>query len=571
MAKQDYKPKNRKGKRRLGNSYRVLERRSPEYQRALDFFESNNRGLATEEASLILNDALSTREQVHLIQELERKNRYECILYLIEKQTSVKQQVIEAALVGLNGNSLYHEQMFKLCQQHGMTSLSSGTCTFLFDQVSNATEAVSLMHELKQYGMHTSIQVWNAAIHACKTDWQMAVNLFRECKRNGVTPNERTYRQVMKACAKSGPVRITLSLLEELQSRENIEVSPAILGTALGSCAKTGTREDAISILIQMQIQKVPINIIHVSALLSTCARDGRDDIALELLECFRQEKPFYLSEYNLTIPSAPLDLLAINIVLAACAKARNYGDARQILEQIKAGHYAGIESPDVFSYNTLLSACADPVQAKAIVKEVCVCDTCLYGSVFFTILTCYRYIMQMRMSRRHRYGAVPPTSITYTHAISACRRNSDIESALFFLELARNDGIAPNVYMYSAAIWCCGCDGDKALELLEEMRTSGCTPNVVSYNGVLSALSLQGRSEEALSLFEELKDDNLKPIRLTFQVRIVSYRRREWFNQRTLTQSDSYCSLRYACRNLPLRFVGQLKTLLGQKCSSTF
>jgi pentatricopeptide repeat domain-containing protein 1 len=60
-------------------------------------------------------------------------------------------------------------------------------------------------------------------------------------------------------------------------------------------------------------------------------------------------------------------------------------------------------------------------------------------------------------------------------------------------------------------------------LELLEEMRTSGCTPNVVSYNGVLSALSLQGRSEEALSLFEELKDDNLKPIRLTFQVRIVS------------------------------------------------
>jgi pentatricopeptide repeat protein len=320
-----------------------------------------------------------------------------------------------------------------------------------------------------------------------------------------------------------------------------------------------------------MQIQKVPINIIHVSALLSTCARDGRDDIALELLECFRQEKPFYLSEYNLTIPSAPLDLLAINIVLAACAKARNYGDARQILEQIKAGHYAGIESPDVFSYNTLLSACADPVQAKAIVKEVCVCDTCLYGSVFFTILTCYRYIMQMRMSRRHRYGAVPPTSITYTHAISACRRNSDIESALFFLELARNDGIAPNVYMYSAAIWCCGCDGDKALELLEEMRTSGCTPNVVSYNGVLSALSLQGRSEEALSLFEELKDDNLKPIRLTFQVRIVSYRRREWFNQRTLTQSDSYCSLRYACRNLPLRFVGQLKTLLGQKCSSTF
>lgn len=143
--------------------------------------------------------------------------------------------------------------------------------------------------------------------------------------------------------------------------------------------------------------------------------------------------------------------------------------------------------------------------------------------SVLFIILNRFHSIpcAQMRMSRRYRYGAVPPTSFTYTHAISACRKNSDIESALEFLESARDDGIEPNVYMYSAAIWCCGSDGDKAMELLEEMRNTGCTPNVVSYNGVLSSLALEGRAEEALSLFEELKDNNLKPIRLTFQVRL--------------------------------------------------
>lgn len=124
-----------------------------------------------------------------------------------------------------------------------------------------------------------------------------------------------------------------------------------------------------------------------------------------------------------------------------------------------------------------------------------------------------------MRMSRRHRYGAVPPTSITYTHAITACRQSADVESARFLLDSARNDGIEPNVYMYSAAIWSCGNDGDSALELLDEMRSNDCAPNIVSYNGVLSALALQASAEEALSLFEEMKDDKLKPNRVTFHV----------------------------------------------------
>ena len=323
MAKRDYIPKKGKRRRHLSDAYEKQQHFSSEYQRALDFFQSNDLTIA-EASSLALNvDALSIREQVHLIQELERSNRYESIVQLVEKQNSVKQQVVEAALIALNGNLLYREQMFNLCQQHAITSLSSDTCTLLLKQSPSSNEVASLMNELKNY--NNSIQVWNAAILACKTDWQKAVNLFRECKRNRVTPNERTYRQVMTACAKSGQLRITLSLLEELQSRHNANVSPEIWGTALDACAKAGTRKDTISILHQMQTQNIPINTIHVSALLSTCAKDGRDDIALELLECFRQEKPFYLSEYNLTIPSTPLDLVAMNIVLSACAKAGNY------------------------------------------------------------------------------------------------------------------------------------------------------------------------------------------------------------------------------------------------------
>ena len=93
------------------------------------------------------------------------------------------------------------------------------------------------------------------------------------------------------------------------------------------------------------------------------------------------------------------------------------------------------------------------------------------------------------------------------------------MDTARFFLDLARNDGIVPNVYMYSAAIWSCREDADAAMELIHDMRMANCIPNVVTYNGVISALATQGRAEEALSLFEEMKDDNLRPNRITFQV----------------------------------------------------
>lgn len=175
-----------------------------------------------------------------------------------------------------------------------------------------------------------------------------------------------------------------------------------------------------------------------------------------------------------------------------------------------------------------------------------------------------------MRLSRRYRYGAVPPNSITYTHAISACR--SDVESVRFLLDLARNDGLEPNVYMYSAAIWSCGDDADAALDILEQMQMAdnNCAPNVVSYNGVISSLAIQGRAEEALSLFEEMKDANVKPNRITFQVSSECWQTDDccclYLLLSSFTHSNSDPS-----RNLPLPFVLRPKTLPSRKCSSTF
>ena len=465
-----------KQEKRLKGRYktRPFKKQSPEYRQALD-------------SLLLCSDAhiasLSPRELVDLTRDLARRGHYETLLELAKKHP----HMTEAAIISLsNASPKFRHKALDLVGQQNITLTSSRACVALFRCVKGPSAAVSLLQRLQTWDimLPNDVEVWNAAIYASRENWQTALTIMREMRKQGVLPDERSYANVLHACAQSGQVRIALTLLEEISSSSS---SPQIWGAALNACAKAGSVKDALTVLKDMRKRSILINTVHVGALLSALANAGNVELALDILHNFTRGTSVGLVE-DFVLQPIPLDLVAINTVLAACAKADYFDRAKEILEQLKNGDFEGL-SPDVISYNTVLSACSDPNEAKLLVKE-------------------------MRMSRRYRHGAVPPTSITYTHAITACRQN---EAAVrFFLDLCRDDGMEPNVYMYSAAIWTCP---DAALDFWEEMGLAGCAPNIVSYNGVISALASQGRAEEALSLYEELKDNGLQPNRVTFQV----------------------------------------------------
>ncbi len=144
------------------------------------------------------------------------------------------------------------------------------------------------------------------------------------------------------------------------------------------------------------------------------------------------------------------------------------------------------------------------------------------------------------------------PTTVTYTNAIGACKRAEvpDITMAVQLLREAEIDGVKPNVFMYSAAIWTaesCG-DSKRALLLMDEMKRAKCRPNAVSYDGgklykadipllfsfvsisdfssskwcctfvVISTLSQAGSFLEACAVFKGMKQDGINPTRITMQ-----------------------------------------------------
>lgn len=367
---------------------------SPEFERALKAVS-----LQTDPADITARcSTLVPREQVHLIEELERSDRYQVILQLLQSESAIPQRAWEAALVALCRSPKYRSQALDMLfdqedtrqqRKQQQRTLSSYTCKALFQTVSNASEAATLMEQLQSH-LHdkttlNTVDVWNAALYACRQssphdnqndNWQTAVSMLREMKRrHGVTPNQVSFGHALTACAQAGQSRIALVLLKELQqSSPHTTTSPQIWGALLHACAKTSSSglDDALAILGYMQQHHIDINTIHVSAFLSTCAKAARDDIAVQVLESFRQHQEYSLSSHNVTLAPVEIDLVVINTVLQACAKANNFTAAMNILQQVKQGEYEHVEAPDVISYNTVLSACNDAIQAKALVKEVC-------------------------------------------------------------------------------------------------------------------------------------------------------------------------------------------------------
>jgi pentatricopeptide repeat protein len=130
-----------------------------------------------------------------------------------------------------------------------------------------------------------------------------------------------------------------------------------------------------------------------------------------------------------------------------------------------------------------------------------------------------------MRLSRRNRYGAVPPTNVTYAHAISVCQKaeNPDLDTAELFLRWAKDDGIQPTVFMYASAIWTAQrlCNCSKALELFSELQSAECRANSVAFNGVISALCDHGNVKRALTMYEQMKDQGYQLSGSTFKVSI--------------------------------------------------
>jgi pentatricopeptide repeat protein len=168
-----------------------------------------------------------------------------------------------------------------------------------------------------------------------------------------------------------------------------------------------GNYMEAMNLIQTMQSDQggVPPSTLHYNTLLSALSKTGQDTLAHDILQSMQtsttpsknisvqQHVSGSNEETSVEISSihegARPDIISLNTVLGAFAKAGNYDGARKLISRMEEGEFwqdvqhqnEGFQypranrrvaiQPDVISYNTLLSACSDPMEAVKIVQEV--------------------------------------------------------------------------------------------------------------------------------------------------------------------------------------------------------
>ena len=360
-------------------------------------------------------------------------------------------------------------------------------------------------------------------------DWQTALSLMQQMQRKGIQPTSKIYLAVLDVLAQNpqkqgkymkGKLTIIRSLIRQYNNSRRICSDPLnespphsddddrIWATALNACAVVGDYPQSLQFLQEMMSSTCTPNLRHCTALLKAFAKapgGAQDNLAMTALNAMMGNMTAFLEipgttyESNkLLLPRTDLDIVALNTVLSVL----NFDDAQQLFDRIQRGEFmdsdAKVISPDRITYHNLLVGCEDPETASKIVN-------------------------QMRLSRRNRYGAIPPTAVTYAHAINVCQRAKipDLKTANQLINWAKDDRIQPTVFIFASAIWTAQRCGDlsRCLELYEEMERMGCIANGVVLNGILSALCDNGMYTKALEIFDLIKDRG-------FQVSAVGMKR---------------------------------------------
>lgn len=389
---------------------------------------------------------------------------------------------------------------------------NSYTLSAVLIGIDDGLDALNLLETfVERYGKDAiTVQVYNVVLASFSGEkynsngWHHAISMLQRMKRHGPQPNEQSFSYVLQSCAGSGQLKVALSLLDEVRQSSSMETTPKLYLPLLKVCAKAGHSDIVWSLINTMKEDSIQITTMHMNLYLQSLAKAGLHIKALGVLRgMIQQSDPMQLP-----------DLISFNTVLSACANSNDYQAAQALFDQMKGEIYDSIR-PDVVSFNTLIS-CAPPQVGLDLIYE-------------------------MRLTRRNREGVVVPTSVTFVNSIKQCReyvkeetdpdiRNEIFEIALSVLSLARSERISLNAFVYSAAIWIAEAVGDSsiALQLLQELNRDAQkvrdneqfrSAYGACYDGVISALSKDGLYREALALYHyEMQPFKLPSTRNTYK-----------------------------------------------------
>jgi pentatricopeptide repeat protein len=336
----------------------------------------------------------SVKDQNEFIRLLKGRGAYQAIVTFMEHLGEQNVSLYTTSIFALAMSPSHRKEAVSLLDLMDSRGIQPTSLTFvaLIGAIDGPAATVEMMKRIDQYKkVPYMLEVFHSAIYACcripagatspERDWQTAISFFQQMRRKRIAPTTKTYAALMQVLSRTGQIKITLSLLRELQVTPGLRADDRVWGAAINVCAQAGDYREAIALINEMNESGYRANLRHCSTFLKALAKAGQEKLALQALEMMLGQNDTAISsgEEELQVfylPPTPPDLVAVNTVMAACSKAGNFNATKVLFERLKAGEFIDPAtdkpiSPDGISYHTVLVSCRRPELARELVKEV--------------------------------------------------------------------------------------------------------------------------------------------------------------------------------------------------------
>ncbi|CAM9572842.1 unnamed protein product [Chrysoparadoxa australica] len=311
---------------------------------------------------------------------------------------------------------------------------------------------------------------------------EKAVQLFNDIKRDGLTPDEKTYTVLIKALGRGGSEHLddAFEALDEMKA-SGAQPHNTIYNTLLSACTRSGDLKRAELLfwgkMDARRGKEGRCDVTSWNVLMNGYARAGQAEKAVQLME-------------EMPATGVMPDRITYTTLMKALIGARRVDDAAQVLQAMVSASEAerirdqGLE-PDTQAYNTLIDGYCRRLS--------------------------WRKALETLAAMKSR--GVKPDIFTYALLMDGTIKAKVPARALALFSAVKRDGIVPNLHCYTMAVSALAKLGDplQAISVMQEMQTAGVRPNKRTFTSAMEACVRGGRGDLAVELAQEMKRAGLK------------------------------------------------------------
>lgn len=398
-------------------------------------------------------------------------------------------------------NKLVHNSLLGAFIECG--ELSQGLEHFSKMKEQSLTDAISYNTMIKGY----------VAVRKCEA----AHKLIMEMISLRLSPNIASFHSVIAPVAEAGDFKRAWSLVNEMIS-QGIDVSSTTCTMLLKGIKRQLQLPEMSKTCALIENHKVVMDVVLFTSIASACIRSGCLDFLWSRLLLQWQRDTSVIS------PATYASIM------------KTYSQARDV-QKVKQLWARMIEDKVKILHGTLgcvveaLNAHGLREESWAVVSKTwedpehrALANTSMYSCIVNSFTVAKQHDKVVAVYKEMKDREIPCNNVTFNTMLNAMARCGMMHELPQLLDDMRSctPPIEPDIVTFSTIIkgFCLSGDVDKALELASCMRKElRIKPDGVLYNSLLDGCARQSRLEEALALFEEMKQEGVAPSNFTLSI----------------------------------------------------